>query len=124
VVVDDFEPIRVLLGELLGERGCAVVGEASDGDEAVALLADLACDLVIMDFQMPMVDGVTATERIVARDPGIKVVAFSSADDDVVARQFLDAGAVAYFSKADIDRLLHYVSSAALVARERARRAG
>jgi DNA-binding NarL/FixJ family response regulator len=124
VLVDDFAPIRALLGELLAERGCEIVGEAGDGDEAIAMLAHLDCDLVVMDFQMPMVDGVTATARIVARDPNVKVVAFSSADDDVVAQRFLDAGAVAHFSKGDVGKLAHYVGSMALVARERARRAG
>jgi CheY-like chemotaxis protein len=102
VVVDDIAQIRQLIGLLLADLGHEVVGEAADGRAGVAVALAQSPDLVIMDWQMPELDGVEATRRIHERSPQLRVVAFSSAHDAGVRAAFLDAGAFAYHDKSDI----------------------
>lgn len=105
VVIDDIADIRRLVGLILETAGHRVVAEAADGREGVDVVLAHAPDLVVMDWQMPELDGVEATRRICAHAPGTRVVAFSSASDPGVRSEFLDAGAVAYHDKTDIDGL-------------------
>jgi DNA-binding NarL/FixJ family response regulator len=105
VIVDDKADIRHLLGLLLATAGHQVVGEAPDGRVGVTVALTLAPDLVIMDWQMPEMDGVEATRRICEQSPGLRVIAFSSASDPGMRAAFLAAGAFAYHDKADIDGL-------------------
>jgi response regulator NasT len=105
VVAEDEGLIRLDLVEMLREEGYDVVGEASDGQEAVELAEKHRPDLVILDVKMPVVDGITAAERIAdARiAPVVILTAFSQRELVVRAR---DAGAMAYlvkpFTKADL----------------------
>jgi CheY-like chemotaxis protein len=109
VVVDDYAPVRELVAEILPSTHCIVVGQAADGEQALALLAGSACDLVVMDINMPVMDGVEATRAITRQHPNVKVVAFTSADPDA-ARQMIDAGATTSFDKkAPIMGLIDYV---------------
>ena len=105
VVIDDIADIRRLVGLILETAGHRVVAEAADGRDGVDVVLAHAPDLVVMDWQMPELDGVEATRRICARAPGTRVVAFSSASDPGVRSEFLDAGAVAYHDKTDIGGL-------------------
>jgi DNA-binding NarL/FixJ family response regulator len=105
VVVDDIASIRELIGLLLAEAGHEVVGEAADGRAGVAVVLARAPDLVIMDWQMPEMDGVEATRRIFEQSPGMRIVAFSSANDPSTRAAFLEAGAIAYHDKTDISGL-------------------
>lgn len=99
VLADDHAVLRgALAGYLAGVPDLEVVGTAGDGAEAVALVERLAPDVVLMDLQMPGMDGVAATRAIVARG-GTDVLiltSFSDADRIVAA---LDAGAVGYLLK-------------------------
>jgi CheY-like chemotaxis protein len=115
VVVDDSERIRDVVTELLERRaGCTVVGEASNGREALDLLTRVECDLVVMDLRMPVMDGLEATRAIRQRHPHITVVGFTSANDPVAAQAMLDAGADAHFDKArQHQELVAYVSAQA-----------
>jgi CheY-like chemotaxis protein len=106
LLVDDSVPIRRLVGELAVELGYQVVGEAGDGVAGAAAAVRLEPDVVVMDWQMPELDGVQATRVIHERCPAIEVIAFSSADDEVVADAFRKAGASAYVEKADVDGLI------------------
>ncbi|MEZ5086130.1 MAG: response regulator [Tessaracoccus sp.] len=98
LVAEDEALIRLDLVELLGEEGYDVVGQASDGDEAVELARKLVPDLVIMDVKMPKMDGIAAAE-IIAEEriaPIVMLTAFSQRD---LVERARDAGAMAYVVK-------------------------
>ena len=108
VVVDDHAVVRTGLVQLLGAApDIEVVGEAADGAEAVAVVAERTPDLVLMDLQMPRVDGVTATRMLRERAPGCEVLVLTSYSDGDRIVAALDAGAVGYLLKdADPDDIL------------------
>ncbi|HET9873831.1 MAG TPA: response regulator [Propionibacteriaceae bacterium] len=105
LVAEDEVLIRLDLVEMLTEEGYEVVGQAGDGEQAVALATELRPDLVVMDVKMPRLDGISAAERIAAERiaPVVMLTAFSQRDLVDRARQ---AGAMAYvvkpFGKADL----------------------
>jgi two-component system, NarL family, response regulator LiaR len=101
LVVDDSPSVRELVADLVVSAGGTVVGHAADGEEAVTAAAELRPDVVVMDWRMPVMDGVTATAAIRRRLPGVEVIAFSSAGEADIAEAFRRAGAVAYIDKAD-----------------------
>jgi DNA-binding NarL/FixJ family response regulator len=111
-IVDDNRDIRALLRALLtAEVSADVVAEADDGEQAAEAVAESQAELVIMDYRMPRVDGVEATQRVKIVSPSSHVVAFSSAPDDAVAAAFRAAGAAAYFDKTQIQELMAYIRS-------------
>jgi DNA-binding NarL/FixJ family response regulator len=111
-IVDDNRVVRELLRKRLAEDTSAVVvAEVDDGEHAARAVAESHAELVIMDYQMPGVDGVEATRRVKAAAPMSQVVAFSSAADDAVATAFKAAGAAACFDKTQIGELVTYVRS-------------
>ncbi len=98
VLAEDEALIRLDLKEMLEEEGWRVVGEAGDGETAVALAEQHRPDLVILDVQMPVLDGIAAAERIASARlaPVVILTAFSQRDLVERARQ---AGAMAYLVK-------------------------
>lgn len=98
VIADDEAIIRMDLKELLEEAGYLVVGEAADGETACALTEELRPDLVVLDVKMPVLDGISAAERITAAGwaPVLVLTAFSQRELVDRAR---DAGAMAYLVK-------------------------
>jgi DNA-binding NarL/FixJ family response regulator len=106
VVVDDHPVFRRGLIALLRAEGHDVVGEASDGAEAVAVVAAERPDVVLMDLSMPLRDGFETTSHIAARHPDTKIVVITLFDDEASVVRALDAGAAAYVSKqADPDQI-------------------
>jgi len=100
LIVDDHRIVREGLRELLeSEDDLDVVGEAADGRQAVALARRLAPDVVVMDVNLPELDGMEATRRILAERPDTRVVALSMHTDGSVARNMRNAGASAYLAK-------------------------
>ncbi|WP_017540506.1 MULTISPECIES: ANTAR domain-containing response regulator [Nocardiopsis] len=105
VIAEDEALIRLDLKEMLEEDGYAVVGEAGDGETAIRLAAELKPDLVILDIKMPVLDGLSAAERIAAERiaPVVILTAFSQRE---LVERARDAGAMAYlvkpFSKSDL----------------------
>jgi AmiR/NasT family two-component response regulator len=98
VIAEDEALIRLDLREMLKEEGFDVVGEAADGEQAVALADELQPDLVICDIKMPKMDGIAAAAQIAAKRiaPVVMLTAFSQRDLIERAR---DAGAMAYLVK-------------------------
>ncbi|WP_420000569.1 response regulator [Streptomyces boninensis] len=100
VVADDQTVVREGIVMLLGLLpGIEVVGAAGDGEEAVALVAEHAPDVVLMDLRMPRVDGVAATRRIRSEHPGTQVVVLTTYADDESLFPALEAGARGYLTK-------------------------
>jgi len=105
LIAEDEALIRLDLSEMLAEEGFEVVGQAVDGEQAVAMATELRPDLVILDVKMPKKDGIEAASEIVAEQiaPVVILTAFSQRELIERAR---DAGAMAYlvkpFSKADL----------------------
>jgi DNA-binding NarL/FixJ family response regulator len=116
LIADDQALIREGLATLLATiEGVDVVATASDGDEAVAGVADLDPDVVLMDLRMPNVDGVEATRRIRLRHPRTQVVVLTTYADDESIVGALRAGALGYLTKdagrAEIVRALEAATS-------------
>jgi DNA-binding NarL/FixJ family response regulator len=115
VVADDHPTFRRGLAALLGSLDdVELVGEAADGDAAVALVAQTLPDVVVMDLNMPGVNGIDATRRIVAAHPSVAVLVLTMLDEDESVFAAMRAGARGYVVKgadtADVLRALESVA--------------
>ena len=100
LLADDHRILREGLRSLLAqEPDIAVVGEASDGEQVVALARELRPDLVIMDVVMPGIDGIAATRQIRAECPETRVIALSMHSDRRFVSEMVRAGALGYLVK-------------------------
>jgi DNA-binding NarL/FixJ family response regulator len=99
LVVDDQDLVRHGLRMILELGGVEVVGEAADGEAAVAATAELGPDVVLMDVRMPGMDGVEATRRIVAAGGRARVIVLTTFDLDQHVVDALRAGAVGFLLK-------------------------
>lgn len=107
LIADDHAIVRHGLCALLGtERGIEVVGEAKDGNEAVARTKQLTPDVVIMDIVMPRKDGVEATVEIRAAVPSAKIVVLTSFGTSDKISRAIEAGATGALMKTAEDREL------------------
>lgn len=98
VVAEDEALIRMDVAETLREAGYEVVGEAGNGEEAVALATELRPDVVVMDVKMPVMDGITAAEKI-AKEHAAPVVLLTAFSQSELVEKARDAGAMAYVIK-------------------------
>ncbi|NJC57524.1 response regulator [Brevibacterium marinum] len=98
VVAEDEAVIRLDIVEMLREVGYDVVGEAADGESAIRLAEELRPDLVVMDIKMPILDGISAAERI-ARARIAPVVLLTAFSQKELVERARDAGAMAYVVK-------------------------
>ncbi|HEY7386976.1 MAG TPA: response regulator transcription factor [Bryobacteraceae bacterium] len=100
LIADDHGIVRQGLRALLEKSPeISVVGEASDGREAVRLAAELRPNIVVMDIAMPLLNGVDATSQILGRDPDVKVIILSMHSDESYILRALSAGAKGYLLK-------------------------
>jgi DNA-binding NarL/FixJ family response regulator len=115
LIADDHAVVRGGLRQLTATLdGVELVGEAVNGEEAVALCESLRPDVVLMDLEMPVLDGIGATRRITEGDPGIAVVVLTSFTDRDRILGALDAGAIGYVLKdAEPEELERAVRAAA-----------
>jgi DNA-binding NarL/FixJ family response regulator len=115
LVADDHPVFRRGLCELLATTSeVEVVGQAATGAEAVLRALELAPDVVVMDLNMPDLDGIVATRTIVSANPQVKVAVLTMLEDDEALFAALQAGASAYLLKdADDDELIRTVIAVA-----------
>jgi DNA-binding NarL/FixJ family response regulator len=115
LLADDHAVVRTGTRELLERKpDFHIVGEASDGEEAVRLTHELQPDLVVMDVRMPKMSGVEATRRIKAECPDVKVLVLTAHDDDEYVFALLQAGANGYLMKtAEFDELVKAIRTVA-----------
>ena len=98
IVVEDEALIRMDIVETLREGGFDVVGEASNGEEALALAREFKPDVIVMDVKMPVMDGITAAEHI-AKERLAPVVLLTAFSQTELVERARDAGAMAYVVK-------------------------
>ncbi len=100
VVVDDHQIVREGLASLLGALdGIEVVGTAADGRDAIHVVTETEPDVVVMDIQMPHLDGIEATRHLVGRRPGVRVLMLTMTEDDDTVLSAIRAGASGYLLK-------------------------
>lgn len=99
LVADDNSTVREALGDTLEALGFKVLGQATDGPEAVAMAGELRPDVVLMDLRMPGLDGIEATRRIKALLPLVQVVILTAYDDPALVQEAEDAGVYCYLVK-------------------------
>ncbi|VEP13967.1 Transcriptional regulatory protein LiaR [Hyella patelloides LEGE 07179] len=100
LLVDDQEIFRQGLATLLAtEEDLEVIGQASNGREAIALTEQLQPDVILMDVRMPICDGVSATREIHQRYPWMRILILTTFEDDEYVWQSLQAGAMGYILK-------------------------
>ncbi len=114
LIADDQSLFREALRTLLSAYpGLDIVGDASNGEEALRLAFNLAPDVVLMDLRMPIMDGVEATRKIVKLGKNIKVIVLTTFDDDETVFEGLRAGAVGYLLKdVSSDKLIEAIRAA------------
>jgi DNA-binding NarL/FixJ family response regulator len=115
LIADDHAMVRAGLAQLIATASdMELVGQASDGFEAVDLAGRIDPDVVLMDLAMPNLDGVAATRRIAQAQAGVHIVVLTSFSDRDRILDALDAGADGYLLKdADADELLRGIRAAA-----------
>ena len=115
LLVDDHDLFRTGLRNLLADQGVDVVGEAQTGAEALGLVRDLAPDVVVMDLNMPGMNGVEATRQINVLAPLTRVLVLTISDQDADVLDAILAGASGYLLKdSSIQDLLQGIRSAAV----------
>jgi two-component system nitrate/nitrite response regulator NarL len=116
VAEDDEAFLEVVAGMLADDGRFEVVGLARNGHDAVELAERLPVDVVVMDIEMPVCDGVEATRRLQETAPGVQVVAISGHDYEERVLEIREAGAVDYVRKSRIDDDLVAVLEALVLA--------
>ncbi|GAB4443997.1 MAG: response regulator transcription factor [Anaerolineae bacterium] len=115
VLADDHAVVRSGTRELLEQQpDLKIVGEASDGEEAVRLAGELQPDVVVMDVRMPRMTGVEATKKIKEIYPQVRILVLTAHDDDEYVFALLQAGANGYLLKtAEIEDLVKAIRTVA-----------
>lgn len=99
-IVDDDPMVRAALGMMLGgNSGITVVGEATNGEEALTVVPESGAAVVLMDIRMPVRDGLSATEVLLSRDSSLKVIVLTTFDADDMVLRALRLGAAGFMLK-------------------------
>ncbi len=107
LIADDHEVVRAGVCAILADQpGWEVVAEAGDGRQAVELAAETWPDIAVLDYQLPLLNGVDATREIRARSPKTEVLIFTMHESETLLRDLLEAGARGYLLKSDARRFL------------------
>lgn len=100
-IVDDTEHVREMLSQMLLLDGFELAGKAASGQEAIAMVPTSAPDIVIMDFKMPEMDGITATRRIRELAPTLPVILYTAYLDRELEQRAHAAGVTACIGKVE-----------------------
>jgi DNA-binding NarL/FixJ family response regulator len=107
LIADDHDVVRSGVRAILeGHEGWQVVGEARDGKDALDQALATRPDVVVLDYGLPMMNGVEATRQIRTRVPGVEVLIFTMHDTATLVREVLEAGARGFLLKSDARRFL------------------
>jgi DNA-binding NarL/FixJ family response regulator len=107
LIADDHEVVRSGLRAILeAHEGWEVVAEAENGKDAIAKAIETEPDVAIIDYSLPLMNGIEATRQIRARLPGAEILIFTMHDSDVLVGELLAAGARAYLLKSDAKQYL------------------
>lgn len=107
LIADDHEVVRSGLRTILeAHEGWEVVAEAENGKDAVTKALSSKPDVAIIDYSLPVINGVEATRQIRARLPNVEVLIFTMHDSDILVGELLEAGARAYLLKSDARQYL------------------
>ncbi|HZG83109.1 MAG TPA: response regulator, partial [Brevibacillus sp.] len=110
LIVDDAAFMRMMIKEILSKNGYTVVGEASDGAQAVEKYKELGPDLVTMDITMPEMDGIAALKEIKKMDPNARVIMCSAMGQQAMVIDAIQAGAKDFIVKPfQADRVLEAI---------------
>lgn len=110
LIVDDAAFMRMMIKEILSKNGYTIVGEASDGAQAVEKYKELGPDLVTMDITMPEMDGITALKEIKKIDPNARVIMCSAMGQQAMVIDAIQAGAKDFIVKPfQADRVLEAI---------------
>jgi DNA-binding NarL/FixJ family response regulator len=99
VLVDDDQALRLALRELLADAGYEVVGEAGNGADGLAVIAEVGPDVVLLDLRMPGVGGVEVARELRRRSPDVRVIMFSAYADLGLQNILSELGVSAYLTK-------------------------
>lgn len=107
LIADDHDVVRSGVRAILeGQAGWEVVGEAENGKEAVDQALATRPDVVVLDYSLPLLNGIEATHQIRARVPGAEVLIFTMHDTATLVREVLEAGAKGFLLKSDARKFL------------------
>jgi len=107
LIADDHEVVRSGLRAILeAHNGWEVVAEAENGKDAIAKAVESQPDVAIIDYSLPVMNGIEATRQIHARLPKAEILIFTMHDSDVLVGELLEAGARAYLLKSDAKQYL------------------
>ncbi|MFD2371306.1 response regulator [Brevibacillus sp. GCM10020057] len=110
LIVDDAAFMRMMIKEILSKNGYTVVGEASDGAQAIEKYKELGPDLVTMDITMPEMDGIAALKEIKKIDPSARVIMCSAMGQQAMVIDAIQAGAKDFIVKPfQADRVLEAI---------------
>lgn len=100
LIADDHAIVRAGLRAVLkGEAGMELVGEASNGEEALLLVESLHPDILVLDLSMPDMDGIQVTKRLQSTSPGVRILILTVHEDEALLREVIRAGAAGYILK-------------------------
>jgi two-component system, chemotaxis family, chemotaxis protein CheY len=99
LIVDDLAFIKIVLRDILEKSGFRVVGEASNGEQAISMYQDTRPDVVLMDITMPGMDGLTALKQIRQIDPAARVIICSALGQQRLIVQAIQLGAKDFIVK-------------------------
>ncbi len=114
LITDDTAFMRMTLKNVIQKNGFEVVGEATDGEDAIVKYQELKPDLVTMDITMPKMDGITAIKHIITEDPNAKIIVCSAMGQKPMVIDALNAGAKDFLVKPfDAERVIEALNKAA-----------